>query len=104
MAAFPVEPALAKILIRSKDYQCTKEVIDILAILSVENVFQSSHETRDVAAEAWSKFKSYDGDLITALNSFKAYTGASKHKHWCRDHFLNHRALKNATVSSYKMV
>lgn len=98
MASFPLEPAYAKILIRSKDYHCTKEVISILALLSVENVFQIPHEKREEAFQATKKFKSNDGDYLTALNAYSAFLAMGKDRKWCHEHFINIRALKHVMV------
>jgi pre-mRNA-splicing factor ATP-dependent RNA helicase DHX15/PRP43 len=39
MAEFPLEPQLAKVLLSSKDYNCTDEMCTIVAMLSVPSVF-----------------------------------------------------------------
>ncbi len=39
MAGFPLEPSLAKMLIVSEQLGCTEEVLTIVALLSVTNIF-----------------------------------------------------------------
>ena len=39
MADFPREPPLAKMLIASVDLGCSKEILSIVSMLSVQNVF-----------------------------------------------------------------
>lgn len=39
MAEFPMEPQLSKMLLTSVDLKCSDEVITIVAMLSVQNVF-----------------------------------------------------------------
>lgn len=39
MAEFPIEPPLSKMLLTSVDLECSDEVITIVAILSVPNIF-----------------------------------------------------------------
>lgn len=39
MAEFPLEPSLAKLLIMSVDLCCSDEVLTIVSMLSVQNVF-----------------------------------------------------------------
>ena len=93
MAEFPIEPAFAKVLLRASEHNCTSEVIDIISLLSVENVFYSPNEKREQAAEAKKKFISVDGDHITLLNVLKAFLEAGKDKKWCQDNFIHARSL-----------
>lgn len=44
MAEFPLEPALAKILMMSVNLGCSDEVLTIVAMLSVQNVFYRPKE------------------------------------------------------------
>lgn len=39
MAEFPMEPQLSKMLLTSVDLKCSDEIITIVAMLSVQNVF-----------------------------------------------------------------
>lgn len=39
MAEFPLEPALSKLLIMSVDLGCSDDVLTIVSMLSVQNVF-----------------------------------------------------------------
>jgi HrpA-like RNA helicase len=98
MAGFPLEPALAKILIMSKSFQCTQEAIAIISLLSVETLFHTPSDKREEALDARRAFISTDGDMLTFLNVFKAFLSTGKDKQWCHDHFINYRALKNVMV------
>ncbi|KAJ3105221.1 putative ATP-dependent RNA helicase dhx33 [Phlyctochytrium planicorne] len=98
MSKFPIEPSFAKVLIKSKDFGCTAEVISIIAALSVEAIFFSPHNKREEAFEAKTKFINYDGDHVTLLNVMKTYLTMSADKDWCSQNFLNARALKQASV------
>ena len=44
MAEFPLEPALAKMLMMSVNLGCSDEVLTIVAMLSVQNVFYRPKE------------------------------------------------------------
>ncbi|KAJ3191900.1 putative ATP-dependent RNA helicase dhr2, partial [Entophlyctis luteolus] len=96
MAEFPVDPALAKVLIHSQALECTSEVISIIAMLSVETVFFSPTDKRDAANEAKSKFINHDGDHLTLLNVMRAYMSVNGDREWCIENFVNGRAVKNA--------
>ncbi|KAJ3142616.1 putative ATP-dependent RNA helicase dhr2 [Physocladia obscura] len=96
MAEFPVDPALAKCLIHSQSLSSTAEVISIISLLSVEAVFFSPNDKRDIANEAKAKFLSHDGDHLTLLNVMRAYMAVGGDREWCLENFVNGRAIKNA--------
>ncbi|KAJ3770293.1 P-loop containing nucleoside triphosphate hydrolase protein [Lentinula raphanica] len=104
MAAFPLEPIYARAIIASKEYSCTQEVLDIVSILSASSkLFVESSEQREAVSEARKKFRHVCGDHLTILNVVKAYQeiayseAKGSRKEWCRRHFLNERALLEAS-------
>ncbi|KAJ3729237.1 P-loop containing nucleoside triphosphate hydrolase protein [Lentinula raphanica] len=104
MAAFPLEPIYARAIIASKEYSCTQEVLDIVSILSASSkLFIESSEQREAVSEARKKFRHVCGDHLTILNVVKAYQeiayseAKGSRKEWCRRHFLNERALLEAS-------
>ncbi|KAJ3758406.1 P-loop containing nucleoside triphosphate hydrolase protein [Lentinula raphanica] len=104
MAAFPLEPIYARAIIASKEYGCTQEVLDIVSILSASSkLFVESSEQREAVSEARKKFRHVCGDHLTILNVVKAYQeiacseAKGSRKEWCRQHFLNERALLEAS-------
>ncbi|KAI8986246.1 P-loop containing nucleoside triphosphate hydrolase protein [Trametes punicea] len=103
MAAFPLEPPLARALIASVELGCTSEVLTILSVLSASShLFVDTHDARDAAADARRKFRHLSGDHLTVLNVMRAYedVAASESKagrrDWCRKMFLNDRCLAEA--------
>lgn len=104
MNNFPIEPALARTLIASKEFGCVHEVLGIVSILSTSSkLFFDSIEQRDVAAEARMRFRHSSGDHLTALAALRAYEELAQEgnsrgarKEWCRRHFLNERTLSEA--------
>ncbi|KAI8849421.1 hypothetical protein BC829DRAFT_186793 [Chytridium lagenaria] len=97
MSKFPIDPSLAKVLIKSKDFGCTAEVITIISALSVETIFFSPHNKREEAFEAKKQFLNYDvGDHMTLLNVLKTFLAVNCEREWCNQNFLNYRALKQA--------
>ena len=91
MSSFPIAPTFAKVLIQSEKYQCTKEAISIVAMLSVEPVFFAPHDKREEAGAAKKKFIDFDGDHVTLLNVLKAYEATES---WCQDNFISFRSMK----------
>ncbi|KAI9004386.1 P-loop containing nucleoside triphosphate hydrolase protein [Hyaloraphidium curvatum] len=97
MAAFPLDPPYAKVVISSARYGCTEEIVTIVAMLSVENLFHTPSDRREEVAETRSKFVSYDGDHLTLLAAARGYEAEADDKAaWCKAHFVNHRAMKQA--------
>jgi len=103
MASFPVEPYFARIILASKTYGCTSEVIDIVSILSSSStLFLDISDQRDAIAEARGKFRHASGDHMTMLNALRAYQEIAAtekkgiRKEWCRQHFVNERTFVEA--------
>ncbi|KAJ3284564.1 putative ATP-dependent RNA helicase dhx33 [Borealophlyctis nickersoniae] len=94
MAEFPLDPPFAKVIIQSKKYKCTQEVISIVSLLSVDPIFFSPHEKREEAAAAKKKFINYDGDHITLLNVMKGYQSVHGDREWCNENFVSGRSMK----------
>uniref|UniRef100_A0A7S3PGC3 RNA helicase n=1 Tax=Aplanochytrium stocchinoi TaxID=215587 RepID=A0A7S3PGC3_9STRA len=95
-AEFPLEPQLALMLIRSPDYQCSNEMLSIVALLSVPQIFQRPREHGKAADEAKKQFESMDGDHITMLQAYHAYKQSGESADWCYNNFLQYRSLKSA--------
>ena len=97
---FPLDPMLAVMLIGSPAYSCSEEILTIVAMLSVPNVFVRPALARKRADEAKLSFAQADGDHLTLINVYEAFISpeASEigtHK-WCRDNFLSYRSLTSA--------
>jgi len=94
MAAFPLDPALARCLLSSIDLNCSEEMISIVALLSVESITYTPSDKREKARKSFQKFVSSEGDHITLLKFYRAYKQAKGNMDWCREHFVNLRAIK----------
>jgi len=89
-------------LLSSAEMGCSEEIVTIIAMLQVENVFVYNPGQADKAKIAKRKFEVEEGDLLTLLNVYYAFHNRggsdwSKAKHWCAGHFLRYKALKRAT-------
>ncbi|TPX54981.1 hypothetical protein SeMB42_g00059 [Synchytrium endobioticum] len=96
MAEFPLDPQFAKLLIASPKYRCSNEILSIVAMLSIPQVFLRPPENRRAADEAKAHFVHVDGDHLTLLNVWNAYQEAGGDAKWCWNMYLNQRALKSA--------
>lgn len=96
MADFPMEPSLAKVLIASVDAGCSDEMLTIVAMLSVQNVFYRPKEKQAQADQKKAKFHDSTGDHMMLLNIFEAWERNGRSKTWCSDNFIQERSLKRA--------
>jgi pre-mRNA-splicing factor ATP-dependent RNA helicase DHX15/PRP43 len=96
---FPLDPALAVMLISSPEFYCSNEILSITALLSVPQLFVRPASQRKRADEMKNLFSHQDGDQLTLLNvyhAFKSPEAQANLKQWCHDHFLNLRSLQSA--------
>jgi len=98
MADFPISPYLAKILLSSITYKCSEEMIIIVSMLSVEDVFISprGQKKQEEAHKSHSYFHHISGDHMTMLNIYKQWESkfyGNYSKEWCKKYFLHYRAL-----------
>ena len=96
---FPLDPALAVMLISSPEFYCSNEVLSLTALLSVPQIFVRPASARKRADEMKALFAHPDGDHLTMLNVYHAFKGPQAQenpKQWCHDRFLSLRALQSA--------
>ncbi|CAD7946283.1 unnamed protein product [Amoebophrya sp. A120] len=96
MADFPLEPAQSKTLLVAVDLQCADEIMTILAMLSVQNVFYRPREKQTLADQKKSQFHQTEGDHITLLEVYKAWQRNRFSSPWCFENFVQVRSLKRA--------
>ncbi|KAI9843506.1 MAG: DEAH-box ATP-dependent RNA helicase prp43 [Sclerophora amabilis] len=96
---FPLDPALAVMLISSPEFYCSNEMLSLTALLSVPQIFVRPASARKRADEMKALFAHPDGDHLSMLNVYHAFKGSQAQenpKQWCHDHFLSLRALQSA--------
>ncbi|KAI9886249.1 MAG: hypothetical protein M1823_001920 [Watsoniomyces obsoletus] len=96
MADFPMEPALAKVLIASVDLGCSDELLSIVAMLSVATVFYRPKEKQQQADQKKSKFHDPHGDHLTLLNVWNGWKHSKFSSPWCFENFIQARSMKRA--------
>ncbi|KAI9822805.1 MAG: DEAH-box ATP-dependent RNA helicase prp22 [Phylliscum demangeonii] len=96
MADFPMEPALAKVLIASVDLGCSDEMLSIVAMLSVQTVFYRPKEKQQQADQKKSKFHDAHGDHLTLLAVYNGWKTAKFSNPWCYENFIQARSMKRA--------
>jgi len=96
MAVFPMEPPLAKMLILSADLNCSEEILTIVSMLSVQNVFHRPKEKQALADSKKAKFHQPEGDHLTLLTVYNAWKASKFSNPWCVDNFIQARGMKRA--------
>ena len=97
MAEFPLEPQLSKMTLTSVDLGCSEEMITIVAMLSVQNVFYRPREKQTIADQKRAKFYHPDGDHLTLLTVYEAWKSQGCSNAWCFENYVQARALKRAS-------
>lgn len=96
MAYFPMEPMLAKTLIKSFEFHCSYEVIEIISMLSVPDIFYRPREKRELADKMKQRFDDYNGDHLTLLHIYRKWETNGFSKDWCTDNFIHEKSMKKA--------
>jgi HrpA-like RNA helicase len=73
MAEFPLDPQLAKMLVSLPKFNCSNEVLSIVAMLSSPNIFMRQKNEQRPADEDKARFSHVDGDHLTLLNAYYAW-------------------------------
>ncbi|RCK66505.1 Pre-mRNA-splicing factor ATP-dependent RNA helicase prp22 [Candida viswanathii] len=96
MADMPMEPALAKTLLKSVEYECTEEILSIVAMLSVQTIFYRPKAKAALADQRKSRFHHPMGDHLTLLNVFQLWCRNKYSKSWCEENFIQERSMRRA--------
>lgn len=96
MAEMPLTPTLSKMILVSFDMGCSEEVLSIVAMLQVQQVFSrpTSGQGSINARRARRNFEVAEGDLITMLNVYQAFVANDCTKEFCGQHHIMYRHLK----------
>jgi pre-mRNA-splicing factor ATP-dependent RNA helicase DHX38/PRP16 len=94
MTAFPMDPSLAKLIITSVEYECSEEMLTIVAMLSVPSVFYRPKERQEESDAAREKFFVPESDHLTLLHVYTQWRVNGYSDGWCTRHFLHPKALR----------
>jgi ATP-dependent RNA helicase DDX35 len=90
--ALPIKPTLAVALLRAHERDVVEEMLSIVAMTSVDQVFaDAGRGTVDAGA-----FAVYEGDHLSLLNVYTAYSGAQNGNNWCARHHVRATSLRRA--------
>lgn len=96
MAEFPLEPQLSKMLIMSVHLGCSDEILTIVSMLSVQNVFYRPKDKQALADQKKAKFHQAEGDHLTLLAVYNSWRNNKFSNPWCYENFVQIRTLKRA--------
>ncbi|ELK33612.1 ATP-dependent RNA helicase DHX8 [Myotis davidii] len=96
MAEFPLEPMLCKMLIMSVHLGCSEEMLTIVSMLSVQNVFYRPKDKQALAGQKKAKFHQTKGDHLTLLAVYNSWKSNKFSNPWCYENFIQARSLRRA--------
>ncbi|OBA25421.1 HA2-domain-containing protein [Hanseniaspora valbyensis NRRL Y-1626] len=100
VSLYPLDPMLAVMLVKSCELKCAPEMLTIVSMLSVPNVFVRPGKDKKRADDVKSIFTHPDGDHLTLLNVYHGFKSDEAYeagvKKWCFEHYLNHRSIQAA--------
>jgi len=96
MAEFPMEPNLSKMLLTACDLKCSDEIMTIVAMLSVQNVFYRPKDKQAMSDQKKARFHQPEGDHCTLLEVYKGWAHNRFSNPWCYENFIQARALRRS--------
>ncbi|XP_074028365.1 probable ATP-dependent RNA helicase DHX35 [Leptinotarsa decemlineata] len=96
MAEFSLDPLYTKVLLSSGEFECSEEILTIIAMLQIETVFtKPSSGNFSIKARVQKRlFEVEEGDLITYLNVYNGFIESEMSQGFCHKNFLSYKSLK----------
>lgn len=96
MVDFPLDPPLSKMLLIGHELGCSDEVLSIVSMLSVPDVFYRPKDRAEESDAAREKLMVPESDHLTLLNVFQQWLANGKSTAWAERHFIHAKALRKA--------
>lgn len=96
MSKFPLQPSLCKILLIAAQNGCSEEMVTIVSMLSVPQVFYRPKERLKESDLARSRFFVPESDHLTLLNVYSQWKSNRFSHRWCSKNFLQFKSLQRA--------
>ena len=94
MVEFPLDPPLSKMLLSAQQLGCVAEMVVVVAMLSIPNVFFRPTDRAAESDAAREKFFVAESDHLTLLHVFQQWKVNGYSSEWCKRHYLHVKALK----------
>jgi ATP-dependent RNA helicase DHX8/PRP22 len=104
MAEFPLDPPMSKVLLASVDLGCSDEIITIISMLQVQNVFYRPKYKKAQADHQHASFFQPEGDHLTLLAVYNAWKEAKFARPWCYEKFVQIGSLKTAQYTRKQLI
>jgi len=106
MAELPLDPGYSYILLLAlePEYACCHAILDIISILSIENLFYFPKELKNNLLKILSKYKITNSDHLTKANIFNKYISAKNKSSFCKENFINKKSIKKAILIREQLV
>ncbi len=94
MAALPVDPRLARLLVEAGRTGCVEEALVLVSFLSIQDPRERPADKAEAADAKHALFADERSDFVGVLNLWAASRepaagGNRPLRHWCREHFLS---------------
>ena len=99
MSTFPIDPAMSKMILTAADpqYDCAADMLTIVSMLSVQNVFYRPKERLEEAEAAHERFAVPESDHLTLMNVFNQWQRIGNcSDRWATKFFLHPKSLRRA--------
>ncbi|PFH33564.1 helicase [Besnoitia besnoiti] len=100
LAALPLKPMLGKLLLDSVAFECTSEILSIVAMLSTDSLWNSyrslSSEKTSRVSQARKRLADIRGDHLTLLHAYSQWEEATDKIGLCNEYGLHHNAMMRA--------
>lgn len=101
MAQFPLDPMASKALIAASTFGCLEDMLSLVSMMSVDNVFHDRHDRREAVAAARASLRDPSGDHLTLLNVWKEYSSRARRsldeaRDWCARTYISDKSLSRA--------
>ncbi|KAH9997562.1 P-loop containing nucleoside triphosphate hydrolase protein [Russula vinacea] len=97
VAEIPLDVKASCVLLDSQKFRCGEEILTIIAMTAVQDVFIIPAGAAGATAELERrKFTAEEGDHLTLLNAYNAFVSHGQSSSWCKSHALSFRALSRA--------
>ena len=101
LVQYPLQPSLARAVIRSRQLGCSETLLPIISMLSVENTLikPGSKKLVEEADQGHKRLKEIGGgnsDFATLLTTYKLCHDSDNPHEWCKSNYVHWRCMKMA--------
>ena len=97
MIQYPIDPSLTKCLLASLKYNCFKEMLIIVSMLSIgSSVYYDSNDEKNNSKKAHSMFEHNEGDHFALLQIYNEWEDTDFSNIWCTENYIHPKAMQKA--------